>query len=190
MYTVITGPASEPITLTEAKTHLRVDGTDSDTIITSLIKQAREYAEDYQNKKYITQTLELVLDKFPDDDYIEFVNTTPVQSITSVKYFDTDGTDYTFDSANYALDTDSFVNKLHLKYQKLWPTTILQPYNGVRIRFICGYGEASAVPETFKQAMLIHIQLLYDINRYTESDIKRMESVRDRLLGMRRVIPI
>lgn len=186
---VIIPPATEPLTLSEAKQHLRIDGTDDDALITSLIKQAREWCEDYQGKKYITQTLELVLDTFPDGDYIEFCNCSPVQSITSIKYTDSEGIESTVAATDYILDNDSFVNKVNLAYGKSWPTATLQPVNAVRIRFVAGYGDAATVvPESVKWAMVLHMRVLYD--DYKPDERERLERARDALLGMNRVVPV
>lgn len=84
---VITPPVAEPITLEETKQHLRISGSDDDIILLSMIKQAREFYEDFQNKKYITQVLELVMDSFPRDNYIPFKNSSSVQSVESIKYY-------------------------------------------------------------------------------------------------------
>lgn len=187
---VITPPASEPLSADEAKKYLRIDGTDDDTIITSLITQAREWCEDYQGKKFITQTLELILDEFPTQDYIEFKACSPVQSVATVKYYDTDNTENTFDSSNYFVDTDSFVNRIVLGYLKTWPTTTLRPANAVAIRFDAGYGGASTVPESVKLAMVCHMKLLGDgiLFNLRPEDRKDLERARNALLGMRRVM--
>ena len=186
---VITPPATEPLALDLAKQHLRIDGTDDDALVTSLIKQAREWCEDYQGKKYITQTLELGLDAFPDKDYVEFRACSPVQSVSSVKYTDSDGIEATLDAANYILDADSFVNRLVLGYNKTWPTATLKPVNGVRIRFVAGYGDAATdVPESGKWAMVLHMRLLYD--DYKPEERVKLERARDALLGMNRVVPV
>lgn len=186
---IITPPVIEPITLDEAKQHLRIVGSDDDIILLSMIKQAREFCEDFQNKKYITQTLELVLDSFPDDNYISFDNSSPVQNVESVKYYDTDGKELIFDSNNYIVDTDSFVNRIVLGYCKLWPTIVLQQINAVRIRFTAGFGDkAEAVPETVKWAMILHMKLLYD--DYKPDERTKIEEARNSLLSMNRVIPV
>jgi hypothetical protein len=65
-----TGPASEPVTLQEAKDHLRVDLDDEDSVIEGFIKAARTDCENLQNRAYISQTWELWLDEWPDEDYI------------------------------------------------------------------------------------------------------------------------
>ena len=124
---VITPPTAEPITLEETKQHLRISGSDDDIILLSMIKQAREFCEDFQNRKYITQGLELVLDSFPEYNYISFKNSSPVQSVESIKYYDATGQESVFDFSNYIVDRDSFVNRIVLGYCKLWPIVQLQP---------------------------------------------------------------
>lgn len=186
---IITPPVVEPLTIEEAKHHLRIDGNDDDNLIASLIKQAREWCEDYQNRKYITQTLELVLDSFPDDNYIPFNNCSPVQNVESIKYYDTASKEYIFDSSNYIVDTDSFVNRIVLGYCKLWPTIPLQPANAVRIKFTAGYGDtAEKLPEAIKWAMILHMKLLYD--DYRPDERIKLEEARNALLSMNRVIPV
>lgn len=64
-------PVTEPVSLDEAKLHLRVDLTDEDTLIDTLIAAAREDCEKFQNRAYISQTWELWLDAFPSRNYIE-----------------------------------------------------------------------------------------------------------------------
>jgi uncharacterized phiE125 gp8 family phage protein len=173
----------------EVKSHLKIDGSDDDTILNGFIKQAREYCEGYQNKRYITQTLEMSLDRFPSANYIEFRDCSPVHSITSIKYTDKDGVESTFDAENYILDDVSFVNKVVLAYGKTWPDVTLLPVNGVKIQFIAGYGvTADKVPETVKIAMVLHIRLHYDDMRPEEK--AKIEQARDALLGTNRVVPV
>lgn len=182
-------PAAEPLSLDEAKQHLRITDSDNDIIISSLIVQAREFCEDYQNRKYITQTLELVLDGFPNCNYIEFLNISPVQAVESIKYFDTNGMEYLFEQSSYIVDTDSFVNRIVLGYGKSWPAITLQTANAVRIRLTAGYGDASnKIPETVKWAMILHMRLLYD--DYKPDERAKLVEARNALLGMKRVIPV
>jgi len=180
---IITGPVTEPITLQEAKDFLKFDGNSRDAEISMAISAARVYCEDRQNKRYITQTLELILDKFPCGKHLEFDSCSPVQSVTSVKYYDSNGTEYTMDPNNYIVDTDSFVNKITLKNSRLWPSTVLQSVNGVRVRFVAGYGTAAQVPEAVKQAMVLHMRLFLD--EYSPADGENLKTRMNWLLGMR-----
>lgn len=61
----LTQPASEPVTLALAKAHLRIDHTAEDDLITSWIKAAREAAEKYTGRRFITQSLRMRLNDWP-----------------------------------------------------------------------------------------------------------------------------
>lgn len=63
--TRIAGPAVEPITLSEAKAHLRVTDTVEDALISNLIKAAREEVEQATGLALITQEWRLYLDSWP-----------------------------------------------------------------------------------------------------------------------------
>lgn len=187
-YKVIIPPAEQPISLEKAKKALNVDGTYDDDTITDLISQATEYCEDFQKRKYITQTLDIFLDFFPYDNFIEFRDCSPVQSIVSIKYIDYKGIEHVYGNENYMLDDVSFIHKVELKYDKSWPTDILQPANGVIIRAVVGYGTAQTVPQTVKIGMLLHLKMLYDD---LDADSYRITKARrDSLLFMNRVISV
>src|SRR5712692_3761461 len=62
---LITPPTVEPIGLSEAKAHLRVDTADDDSFILAIISAARDYAEGFTRRRFLTQTWELALDHFP-----------------------------------------------------------------------------------------------------------------------------
>ena len=52
----VTAPGVEPVSVTEAKAHLRVSGSSEDTYIGALIKVATEHAESYLNRRLVQQT--------------------------------------------------------------------------------------------------------------------------------------
>lgn len=190
----IAAPAVEPVTLTEAKTHIKVELEDTaeDDLITRLIKAAREYCENFQNRVYISQTWDLVLDAWPYKNYVE-IPLPKLQSITSVKYYDQSGTESTLADSEYIVDTDSYVGRISLAYNCSWPSAILQPINSIRIRFVAGYGDdAASVPERVKQAMLLLIGYWFD-NReaaLTGSVSKEIEFAVHALLAQDRVVPV
>lgn len=155
---LITAPASEPVSLIEAKLHCKVDGSDDDALITALITSARMQAEHILGRALITQTWEQVLDTFPDSEIK--IETTPIQSITSVKYIDTAGVEQTILSSNYTLDLYGIIHWLLPAANYAWPDTY-DMANAVKIRFVAGYGDAAAVPQPIKAWMLMAISTLY-----------------------------
>lgn len=160
---LVTAPAIEPVTLTEAKTHLRVDSSDEDAYISALITAAREIVERIHLwRALITQTWEYVLDDWPDEDVIK-IPYPPLQSIVSITYTDEDGNDHTLSTDVYAVDTYSEPGRVVLKPGQTWPTADLWPAGAIRIQFVAGYGDnASDIPQPIRQAILLLVGHLYE----------------------------
>lgn len=158
---LITAPASEPVTLSEAKLHVRQDIDTDDTLITAQITTAREEVERISCHALLTQTWEMVLDCWPTGDEIRLPRP-PLQSVTSVKVTDTAGVETTWDAANYIVDTDSVPGRIVLAYGMNWPSTNLKPVGGIRIRYVSGWTSAGVVPQSFKQAMLLLVGHWYE----------------------------
>jgi len=157
----VTPPASEPVTLAEAKLHVRQDLDTDDTLITGLITAAREEVERICWHALLTQTWELVLDRWPAGDAIELPRP-PLQSVTSVKYTDSSGAETTWSAANYVVDTDSTPGRIVLAYSVTWPTVVLQPTGGIRVRYVAGWTSAANVPQAIKQALLLLVGHWYE----------------------------
>jgi len=159
-YKVITAPTSEPITLAECKTQLRVESsfTDDDTWINDTIPVVREQVEGLINRALMNQTLELALPEFKD--VIELPKP-PLSSLTSVKYYDDDNALQTLASSEYIVndyDEPTTINKLStINY----PSTFDRP-DAVLVRYQAGYPDAASVPAMVKQAMLMIMTDLYD----------------------------
>lgn len=165
-------PASEPVTLTEAKAHLRETGTGQDTLITSLITAARRWCEQYQQRAYITQTYTLKLDGFPCEPEgitgpVILLPKPPLVSVTSITYVDGDGASQTVSASDYVVQTDTTPGQIALAYDDTWPVTRAQE-NAVTVVYVAGYGAAAAVPETVKAAIKL---VLADLYRVRETSI-------------------
>jgi len=135
----ITPPAIEPVSLADVKSAARIDGTEFDAELALIITAMRQDAEHRQGRRLITQTVELVLDAFPTTEDIDLL-IPDVQSIASVKYYDTAGAQQTIDPAAYSLDSDS--TPCWLLVVTDWPTP-KDVANSVRIRYVVGYGPAA-----------------------------------------------
>lgn len=159
---LITAPAAEPVSLTEAKLHLRVDHSTEDDLITVLIQAAREGAEHLTGRSLISQTWERLLDAFPPSA-IE-LGRPDVTAIVSVTYIDGLGATQTLTRDDYTLDaTTSPGWLLPSETLDVWPITD-DVVNAVRVRFTTGYGASgAAVPAALRQWMLLRIGTLYKL---------------------------
>lgn len=151
----VTNPAVEPVSSADIKSAARIDDASLDANISALIPAFRSAAEHETGRRLITQTVELVLDGFPES-HIDLV-LPDAQTITSIKYLDTAGVEQTLSGTVYQLDTDSMPSRALLQYDQTWPATQDVP-NAVRVRFTAGYGAAgSDVPASVKIWIIAHV---------------------------------
>lgn len=145
----ITTP-TEPITIAEAKLHLRVDDTAEDSLVTALISAARETCEDRIEGTIPVTGWRLTLDTFPDAIKLP---RGPVASVESVKYLDAAGVEQTLSPLDYMVDTASTQGYIVPAYGKAWPETRDQ-INAVTVEYTAG---ASTAPHALKAWMLLAI---------------------------------
>ena len=131
--------------------------TTGDQLLNVLIKSARQYAEQLLGRYLITQTVDLYLDEFPT----QAINMRPLQSVTEITYVDTAGDTQTLSAADYIVDSTGSPARITPAYGVSWPSTRDQ-VNAVKVRFVAGYGSASAVPQCVRNWMLMRIKQLYD----------------------------
>lgn len=158
--TVTSAPAAEPISLTEAKDYLKVTTTAHNDLITMLIQAAREEVEIYTGKRLVTQTIAQYFEGFPSKSYFT-IAVSPVQSITSIQYYDTDNVLQTLSSSDYILDGNSTPARIGLNLDATWPATASR-LKAVTVTYVAGYGNAAAVPARIKEAMYLAIADWYD----------------------------
>ena len=149
---VITQPTDEPISLAEALDHLRNPDAVHNANIERLIVAARQRAELDTGRALVTQTQDVYFDGLPCGDAL-LLPLGRLQSVTSVKYYDTANVEATFSSTNYLVDTSSEPSRIVLNSGSSWPSS-LRCANAVIVRGVFGYGASSAVPQGLKQAML------------------------------------
>jgi uncharacterized phiE125 gp8 family phage protein len=186
-----TAPSLEPLSLADAKLHLRIDTdlTEDDTTVSALISAVRRDCEAFQRRAYITQSWLLTLDNFPSEaelwpyssSRVIEIPRPPLQSITSIKYLGrVDALDSDFDSAYdsvtklhtlnpdfYQVDIQSEPGRVAPIPTMWWPFTrfgqISPSLNGVTIEFVAGYGStAAAVPAEVVQAMKLMLGGYYE----------------------------
>lgn len=158
-----TAATSQPVTLPEAKNHLRVDHDDDNVLIEGLIERATTYGQWYLERQFITATWYLYLDHFPR---IIEIRKPPVASIVAITYTASDGTASTaLSAALYQTDLTSpdIPARIMPAYGQVWPITRSGVFNAVTVEFTAGYGAASTVPTPTKQGILMKIHDLYEL---------------------------
>jgi Phage gp6-like head-tail connector protein len=177
-FVLVTPPTGEPITLAEAKAHLRVDHSADDTLITAYITAARQAIEHYTGRALMTQTWRLWLDAWPDqtDPWWDGIQNGPVSmlqsisvmlprppllSVVSVQTYSDQDVATVWPATNYYVDTVSTPGRLNAKQNGAWPSPG-RVINGIMIEYQAGYGNAAAVPEVLKLALRQWLAHLYE----------------------------
>ena len=152
--------ATNPLfTTAEAKDFLKVDTTADDTLIDNLIKAATQSCEEYTNQYFIDTLVTQYSDNWLE---VYRLYKSPVSSITSVKYYDTNDSLQTLASSNYILDNASKPARIGLAVDGTLPS-LSDRINAVAVQYTVGYGTASTdVPEAIRQAVLITIGNFYE----------------------------
>jgi len=161
MLQLVTAPTVEPVDLAEAKIAVNYaeSQSDKDEWFLPTIVAAREWAENFTGRAFLTQTWDLKLDRFPSWG-IELPKP-PLQSITSITYIDTDGVTQTLGVSLYTTSRPvgpyAMPGYVVPAYQQTWPSTRAVP-DAVTVRFVCGYGTgAQTVPQSIRLAMKLQI---------------------------------
>jgi uncharacterized phiE125 gp8 family phage protein len=154
----------EPVSLAEAKLHMRVEVDEDDALIAGLITAAREHLESTARPQLamLTQTWRYVADEWPTGDTLA-LRPWPLQSVSSIKYTDEDGTEATLASTEYVVDIYSEPGRVRLKSTASWPSVTLAALNGLVVEFVAGYGETPGdLPQRLRQAVLLLVSHWYE----------------------------
>lgn len=160
---LITAPAALPVSLVDAKHHLKIDDSLQDAWVQGAIRSACETSEHETGRRWIIQTWEAVYDAFPAGA-VE-LGLSPAQAVLSVKYLDPAGQEQTLPPDAYVLDADHAlgIGFVLPAAGYAWPATA-DSANAVRVRFTVGYGaDSAAVPFAAQQWMLMHIGTAYKL---------------------------
>lgn len=168
---LITPPVNRIVDLVTAKLHCRVDFTDDDTLITSLILAAESYLDGYSGilgRALINQTWEQSFDSF---DSLRL----PVgiaSNIASLKYYDTNNVQQTLVNTTYQLFTNEAYSFADLAPTKSWPSIYTRP-DSVTVQWIAGYGpNATDVPAAIVQAIKMLLGHWYENRGTVVMDMK------------------
>ena len=171
-------PAVEPVSLAEAKAHLRIDHADEDTLISDLIAGARSYCENYTGRAFVAQTLAWSLSAWPgirqardsDIDYCRLfpdspasyaeVPRGPLVSVSSITIYDDDDVASVWSADNYYVSTRT--GRIYRRSGVAWPQPA-RAADGIEIVYVAGFGSAAPdVPEPLRRAVMLMLAHLYE----------------------------
>ncbi|WPO39006.1 head-tail connector protein [Tardiphaga sp. 42S5] len=151
-------PASEPLSLAEARQFLRVEHADDDAVITALIAAARAHVEALTRRALLTQTWRFMLDAWPANGRFT-PRIGPLKTLLVARVFDASG-------VAQALDVESFVadSAAHVIAAPCWALPAPgRAVAGIELDVICGFGAlASEVPVDLLHALKILLAHWYD----------------------------
>ena len=153
-YKVLVANTTQLISTADARQFLKVDITDDDDVINSLVKAATESAQEYTNRFFLSTTLEQYGTTFAD---IRNLFKSPVSEITLVKYYDTDNVQQTLSSSVYQVTPAIEPSTLMLKVDQSYPD-VADREDAVLVKYTVGYGTATTdVPFAIIQAVYLTI---------------------------------
>ncbi len=159
--TLLQGPAAEPLALDEVKLHLRLDHTEEDALLGSLITTSRQQIEAALGLALITQQWRWQADCWPTGGIVELM-TRPVQTVDQVVVRDDAGIGAVIDAGDYVVDRFGATARVASKSGR-WPTPALA-IGGIEIDFTAGYGAAAVdVPEPIRQALKLLVAHWYEV---------------------------
>jgi uncharacterized phiE125 gp8 family phage protein len=139
---------NEPVTLVEAKAHLKQTLTVDDTYISSLIVAARNFAEEYLSRGLYTQTWKFMQDRWSDDLWLP--RAAPLQSVSAVKYYDDTGAQQTVPTTTYFVDSSSEPGRILRAPQQFWPVLQANRALAVEVTYVVGWSAVADIPQAIK----------------------------------------
>ena len=159
-YQLVTAPTEFAITDAQMETHARAAGQPVEQY-QPYVRAAEAWMEKVTGRKLITQTWKTFLDCWPCGDRLE-MPFGKLQSVTHVKYTDSNGTQTTFSSDYWETSTARDPGVLALSYGQSWPSTTLRVLDPIEIQFVCGWTTAADVPYDIQAAILLVAGHLYE----------------------------
>lgn len=190
----------EPITLAEARMHLKLDATGSpathpeDELVRGLMQTAREWCEAFTRRAFVRRTVRMAFDAFPASGGVLELWAPPLGAVTEITYLDDAGATQTLATSVYTVDADAIPARVSLKLNQDWPSTAELP-QAVKVTYTCGYAPTTSpadyrvnVPAAVKAAMKLTLAHLYE-NR-GDGDAGQMPAAAKALLSPYRVVSL
>lgn len=160
---IVTPATTYPLTLSEAKQHLRITHGDEDALILAYLKACAEATEKAipGNKTFLPTTIDYVADRFPRGSRPLELPYPPLKSITSLTFYNDGGSTQTLtENTDFIKSAPQDTPGRLTPIADSWPDTHFYDSgerrpNAVVIRFVAGYDDAASVPQTIKQAIRV-----------------------------------
>ncbi len=147
------GPALEPVTVAEAKAHLRIDHSAEDVLVSSLILTSRLHIETALGIALIAQGWTYLRDRWPASAAVS-LPLRPLIAVDEIRVHRADGPPTVVSASEYAVDAASAEPRV-VRQVGSWPAPG-RATHGIAIDFTAGFGAAAAdVPQPIRQALLM-----------------------------------
>lgn len=162
MLRTITAAAALPVSLDEARLHLRRDDLDDDTIIQTLLAAATVHAQNLVQRRFVTQVVEFVTDRWCGGRIdLPIAPVDAKTGIVSIKYFDLSDAEQLLDPSLYVAQARGPSVRIIPRFGTVWP--LVNPFAAepIVIRFTVGDAPADVEPNV-KAAILLILGHLYE----------------------------
>jgi len=151
---VVQAASGDPVSLSEASLHCRVDDARDHPALQGMIRAATKAAEQYLGKPILTRTYRQFFDAWPCGTVLE-LRRSPLVSVTHIKTYDDADAATTFAASNYYVDTVSQPGRIILRWSASWPNAT-RVANPIEVEYKAGFGAAPAdIPADIRQAVLM-----------------------------------
>jgi uncharacterized phiE125 gp8 family phage protein len=148
---LLEAPVNEPVLLAELKAYLKIDMTDEDGTLASLIAAARLTVEAASERKLIDQRWRFVLDDWPDGLVLR-LPFSPVRQVEAIRIWPQTGVAMAFSGANIWLDAQA--SPARILFNAL-PPPPGRAIAGIEIDTVAGFGpNAADIPHDLRLAVL------------------------------------
>ena len=188
--TLVSESTTEPVTVAELKTYLRMESTDStaeDGLLGSYITVARKQAEHLTRRSLVAATWQIRFDDFLNSTQIIELPKPPISTASTnvtVTYIEdtTAGNSTTVGSTVYTVDFYSEPGRIYPAYDNEWPDSIRDQKNAITVQFVSGYSTTN-IPQPIVQWIKMRALDMFE-NRESITEAKLEEIPRTYVDGL------
>lgn len=163
-------PSTAPVSLADAREHFVVAGfTDDDALITALVAAAARVVSAWSGRVLTQETWAASFGAGFTGDFV--FPKSPVQSVSSITYYDADDVEQTASISDFYLTKDDDRAYLRPKSGAAWPVANAIREDAITVTFVCGY---STCPDNLSRAVAALAAHMYE-HRLAVDDVKLSE---------------